>query len=260
MNNKNNKAESKAEFELIYGVNAIYELLLLEPSKVNHLYLEVQRVQPGKKSKITEILTLCEQHKIQVFKLDKNSFMAKFGDLPHQGIAAYFKPKGMLHENELLNVIEDIASPLILILDGVQDPNNLGACIRVSEAAGVDLLIIPKNNSASITPAVRKVASGATESLNIMQVTNIARTMQTLQEHGVWIVGTSLDTTQSLYQVDLTGKIAIIMGGEADGIRQLTAKNCDFLVKLPMKGKIQSLNVATATGICLFEAVRQRIK
>ena len=251
---------NKADFETIYGVNAIYELLALAPNKVLELYVEVQRVEPLKKSKVTDILTICEENKIRVNKLEKPAFLTKFGDLPHQGIAAHFKPKAMLPEGELVAILQKASNPLILILDGVQDPNNLGACIRVSEAAGVDLLIIPKNNSATLTPAVRKVASGATESLNIMTVTNIARTIKVLQDNGVWIVGTSLEATQYLYSVDLKSSIAIVMGGEADGMRSLTAKNCDYLIKLPMNGKIQSLNVASATGICLFEAVRQRLK
>jgi 23S rRNA (guanosine2251-2'-O)-methyltransferase len=247
------------DFDLIYGVNSIYELLLLAPNKIIELYIENQRVDLSKKTKITEILALCEKYSIKITKLDKAQFATKFGEFAHQGIAANFKPKPLVGENDLETIIQQKNNILILILDGVQDPNNLGACIRVSEAAGVDLLIIPKNNSASITPAVRKVASGASESLNIMAVTNISRTIKTLQEHGVWIVGTSLEAEQYIYTVDLAIPIAIVMGGEADGIRSLTAKNCDYLVKLPMCGKIQSLNVATATGICLFEAVRQRL-
>jgi len=252
-------AQSKNDNDLIYGVNSIYELLAFAPHRVIEIYVEAQRTQDNKKTKVIEILTLCEQHKIKVHKLDKLQFNAKFGELSHQGIAANFKPKALIPENDLLNILAQTTNPLILILDGVQDPNNLGACIRVSEAAGVDLLIIPKNNSATITPAVRKVASGATESLNIMSVTNIARTIKTLQDNRIWIVGTSLESSQYIYTVDLAIPIALVMGSEADGIRLLTAKNCDYLVKLPMCGKIQSLNVATATGVCLFEAVRQRL-
>jgi 23S rRNA (guanosine2251-2'-O)-methyltransferase len=145
-----------------------------------------------------------------------------------------------------------------LILDGVTDPHNLGACLRNADAAGVQAIIVPKDNAAQITPTVRKVAVGAVESIPLVQVTNLARTMKHLQQKGVWIIGTAGETDTCLYDVKLTGSLALVMGAEGKGMRRLTREHCDQLVKLPMAGMVSSLNVSVATGICLFEMVRQR--
>jgi 23S rRNA (guanosine2251-2'-O)-methyltransferase len=155
-------------------------------------------------------------------------------------------------------LIERADKPLLLVLDGVTDPHNLGACLRSADAAGVTAVIVPKDNAASITPVVRKVACGAAEVVPFIQVTNLARTLKQLQDARVWIVGTTGEADESLYQQDLKGPIAIVMGAEGAGMRRLTKEHCDFLVKLPMAGSVSSLNVSVATGICLFEAVRQR--
>ena len=149
-------------------------------------------------------------------------------------------------------------APFFLILDGVTDPHNLGACLRNADAAGVQAIIVPKDNAAQITPTVRKVAVGAVESVPLVQVTNLSRTMKQLQQQGVWIVGTAGETDTCLYDVKLSGPMALVMGAEGKGMRRLTRENCDQLVKLPMAGSVSSLNVSVATGICLFEMVRQR--
>ncbi len=148
--------------------------------------------------------------------------------------------------------------PLILVLDGVTDPHNLGACLRTADAAGATAVIVPKDKSATLTPVVRKVACGAAEVIPLVAVTNLARTLEKLQQRGLWVVGTAGEAEQEIYQQDLTGPLVMIMGAEGKGMRRLTREHCDFLVKLPMAGSVSSLNVSVATGVCLFEAVRQR--
>lgn len=161
-------------------------------------------------------------------------------------------------EEDLKGILESAETPFVLILDQVQDPHNLGACLRSANAAGAHAVIAPKNNSVSITETVQRVACGAAEITPFIQVTNLARTMKQLQDAGLWLIGTSDQATQSLYEMDLKGPIGLVLGAEGKGIRRLTAENCDFLVQIPMHGSVECLNVSVATGVCLFEAVRQR--
>jgi 23S rRNA (guanosine2251-2'-O)-methyltransferase len=161
-------------------------------------------------------------------------------------------------EAELAALLEDHPNPLVLVLDCVQDPHNLGACLRTADAAGVTLVVIPKDKSSPITDTVRRVACGGAESVPIVRVTNLARAMERLKELGVWLVGTADEAKRFLYQMDLKGPIGIVMGAEGEGMRRLTAEKCDHLVKIPMNGQVECLNVSVATGVCLFEAVRQR--
>lgn len=163
-----------------------------------------------------------------------------------------------LDESDLEQLVGGKPDPLVLILDCVQDPHNLGAILRSADGAGVDVVVAPKDKSVGITETVRRVAVGAADSVPFVQVTNLARTMKRLQELGVWLVGTSDRGSQLIYDVDLKGPIGIVMGAEGDGLRRLTEEGCDFLVKLPMAGTVECLNVSVATGICLYEAVRQR--
>jgi len=144
------------------------------------------------------------------------------------------------------------------VLDGIQDPHNLGACLRTAEAAGVHLVVICKDRSAPITPVVRRAASGAAETLPIVQATNLARVLRALKEHGIWLAGTSDEAGDSLYATDLTGPMALVMGSEGSGLRRLTSELCDYLVRIPMAGHVESLNVSVATGVCLYEINRQR--
>ncbi|MCM8528777.1 MAG: 23S rRNA (guanosine(2251)-2'-O)-methyltransferase RlmB [Lentisphaeraceae bacterium] len=162
------------------------------------------------------------------------------------------------NEEFLVKLLAEKENPLILVLDCIQDPHNFGACLRSADGAGVDAVIIPKDKSAPVTQAVISVSCGAAENIPIVQVTNLARSLKILQENHVWLVGTTDHATKSLYETDLTGGIAIVMGAEGKGMRRLTEEACDFLVTLPMKGKVECLNVSVATGICLYEAVRQR--
>lgn len=164
----------------------------------------------------------------------------------------------LLEEGDLAALLEEKTAPLVLVLDCIQDPHNLGACLRTADAAGVDAVILPKDKSAPITETVRRVACGAAERVPIVRVTNLARAMEKLKELGVWLVGTADEATQSIYDIDLKGPIGIVMGAEGAGMRRLTSERCDFLTRVPMFGKVECLNVSVATGVCLFEAVRQR--
>jgi len=156
-------------------------------------------------------------------------------------------------------LLPSIPVPFLLILDQVQDPHNFGACLRSADAAGVHAVIVPKNHSVGLTETVRRVACGAAESVPVVQVTNLARAMQRLQKAGLWLVGTDDAGQRTLYDLDLTGPLVLVMGGEGSGVRRLTGENCDFLARIPMRGTVECLNVSVATGVCLFEAVRQRV-
>lgn len=170
----------------------------------------------------------------------------------------YTREVRYLSEAELMLLLAKKQNPFLLILDCVQDPHNLGACLRTADGAGVDAVIVPKDKSVDITDTVRRVACGASESVPFVRVTNLARTMEKLKEMGVWLTGTSDKSEKYLYDVDLTGSVCIVMGAEGDGLRRLTQEKCDFLVQLPMAGEVPCLNVSVATGICLYEVVRQR--
>jgi 23S rRNA (guanosine2251-2'-O)-methyltransferase len=179
----------------------------------------------------------------------------------HQGVVATIEPLDVqvsMSEKELLVFLKARPQPLVLVLDGVTDPHNLGACLRSADAAGVDAVVTPKDNSAELNATARKVASGAADSVPLVRVTNLARTLKSLKELGLWIVGTTGEADTLLYDQDLTLPSVIVVGAEGPGMRRLTTEACDFLVKLPMAGDVSSLNVSVATGVCLFEAVRQR--
>jgi 23S rRNA (guanosine2251-2'-O)-methyltransferase len=186
----------------------------------------------------------------------------------HQGVAARVHSIEQVHSlDELLENLESSqlalpldqrVNPLILVLDGVTDPHNLGACLRVADGAGVHAVIAPKDHAAGINATVAKVASGAAETVPYFMVTNLARTLGELKERNIWIIGTSDTATQTLYQADLTGPVALVLGAEGAGMRQLTSKTCDQLVSIPMRGAVESLNVSVASGVCLYEALRQR--
>ena len=179
----------------------------------------------------------------------------------HQGVVALIKPRqgdAEVTERDLTQFLSGLDCPLILVLDGVTDPHNLGACLRSADAAGVDAVIVPKDNSAELNAVARKVASGAAEVIPLVRVTNLARILRSLKELGIWVVGTTGEADTLVFDQDLSIPTALVMGAEGPGMRRLTTEACDFLVKLPMAGDVSSLNVSVATGICLFEAVRQR--
>ena len=181
------------------------------------------------------------------------------GQQRHQGVIAGFTGSNLATESQLDVILDSISdTPLILVLDGIQDPHNLGACLRTADAAGVHLVVICKDRSSGITPVVRRAASGAAETLVVIQATNLARVLRKLKNRGIWLAGTSDGAADSLYTADLTGPLALVMGSEGSGLRRLTGELCDYLVSIPMAGQVESLNVSVATGVCLYEINRQR--
>lgn len=238
--------------DFVYGIHAVAALVERSPERIDSL----QILEGRSDQRMQKILHVAEQSQMRIVRVGRD-VLDKY-DVKHQGVIALLSNNFEYREADLKQLIERAEKPLLLILDGVTDPHNLGACLRSADAAGVDVVIAPKDNAASLTPVVRKVASGAAEAVPFVQVTNLARTLRDLKEWGVWIVGTAGEADTLIYDQDLSGPIAIAMGAEGSGLRRLTREHCDFLVKLPMAGSVSSLNVSVATGICLFEAVRQR--
>lgn len=245
-----------SQWEKIYGIHAVEALLNHHPKRVKQLSILEGRQDP----KIQHIIELAKKNhaKIQISSRDElNELTAE--DAVHQGVVAEVSPSQVWNEAMLEELLEKLAEPpLLLVLDNITDPHNLGACLRTADAAGVQAVIIPKDKSATLNATVRKVACGAAEVIPLVTVTNLARTLEKLQQRGLWIVGTAGEAEQEIYQQDLTIPTVLVMGAEGKGMRRLTRDHCDYLVKLPMLGSVSSLNVSVATGICLFEAVRQR--
>ena len=240
----------------IYGLHAVKAVLEREPEMVSNIWLENSR----RDDKAKLILQLAHDANVKPERVKREVLNKLVGEnANHQGVVALSKDTPAGNEKTLKQLLEGLDVPaFILILDGVQDPHNLGACLRTADAAGVHAVIAPKDKASGLTSVVRKVACGAAETIPFIQVTNLARTMRDLQQSGIWMVGTSLDTEQNIYQADLTGPLALVLGAEGKGLRRLTSENCDSLVKLPMLGSVQSLNVSVTAGVCLYEAVRQR--
>ncbi|MBT1452252.1 23S rRNA (guanosine(2251)-2'-O)-methyltransferase RlmB [Glaciecola sp. XM2] len=243
-----------AQHEYLYGLHTIAAVLESEPERL----LEIMIAKGRNDDRINQIVSLARKQSIAVQFCQRKTLDDKAKGEQHQGILARAKPAKVLNEADLDRIVEQQTTPFFLVLDGVTDPHNLGACLRNADAAGVHAVIVPKDNSASITPVVRKVAVGAAETIPLIQVTNLSRTLKQLQQAGVWVVGTAGEAQQLIYECKLNGAIAIVMGAEGKGMRRLTRETCDELVKLPMAGTVSSLNVSVASGICLFEVVRQR--
>ena len=244
-----------ANDNLIFGINPIQQLLNNNPEKIIELF--ISNTKDDKRVQI--IIDNAKKNDISIQRVDIKKLDKWVDGQNHQGVVARITATQVLGEASIADFAKNTNNPLFLILDGVQDPHNLGACLRTADAAGVSAVIVPKDNAVGITPIVRKVASGAADTVPLIQVSNLARAMKELQNLGVWIVGTAGDSSQSIYEMDLKGAIAIVLGAEGSGMRQLTAKTCDFLVKIPMHGQVESLNVSVAAGVCLYEAVRQRL-
>lgn len=240
---------------LVFGINPVQQLLDHNPSKIIEIFVSTEKND----KRMQELMVAAKNNTISVQRIDPRKLDKILNGQNHQGVMAKIKATVTLTEDDLAQLFNSVAKPLFLILDGVQDPHNLGACLRTADAAGVTAVIVPKDNAVGITPVVRKVASGAADSVPLVRVSNLARAMQKLQELGVWIVGTDTAGEKTLYATDLTGPIALALGAEGEGLRVLTQKHCDFLVSLPMLGEVESLNVSVAAGICLFESVRQRM-
>ena len=241
--------------EFIYGIHAVKAVLAREPER----FIEAFVLKGRQDDRLMPILNDLQVCGVSIQLMTRKTLDDKAKGANHQGIMARVKPAKLLNEHDLDNIIAQHTAPLLLVLDGVTDPHNLGACLRNADAAGVAAVIVPKDKSANINATVSKVACGAAETVPLIRVTNLARTMRALQEQGVWFVGTAGEATQDIYQAKLTGALAIVMGAEGDGMRRLTRETCDDLIKIPMAGTVSSLNVSVASGVCLFEAVRQRL-
>lgn len=241
----------------LYGVHAVTAALANPHRSVRTLFISQDRAD----TRLHSLLEQAEHAKIRIESLSMHSMNQRFADVRHQGVVALVSALPDFSEPDLVALLEAAKKPsLILILDGVTDPHNLGACLRSADATGVDFVVIPKDKSASITPVVSKVACGAAESIPLVRVTNLVRAMELLKAHGVWIYGAAGEADGSVYQLDCTGTIAIAMGAEGEGLRRLTREHCDGLFSLPMLGSVESLNVSVATGVSLYEVVRQRQK
>ena len=241
--------------ELIYGIHAVSALLERQPER----FLEAWVLKGRDDERLLPLLNQLQQCGVSIQLVTRKTLDDKAEGAIHQGIIARIREGKKYDEQDLWALLEGIEQPFLLILDGVTDPHNLGACLRNADAAGVHALIVPRDKSVSLNGTARKVACGAAETVPFIQVTNLARTLRELQERGVWVVGTAGEADHDLYQSKLTGPLALVMGAEGSGMRRLTRENCDELISIPMAGGVSSLNVSVATGVCLFEAVRQRL-
>ena len=241
--------------EIVFGIHAVTSLLKQDPHRVKTLFVLSGRED----ARLLPLLEEASKLGISVQMTARKRLDDMAGGV-HQGIVADCKPMQAQDETYLDYLLDSTDEPLLLlVLDGVTDPHNLGACLRTAEAAGVQAVIAPKDKSAPLNATVSKVACGAAETVPYIQVTNLARSMQKMQAAGIWITGTAGEAEHTLYEVDLKGSMALVMGAEGKGMRRLTREHCDQLVKIPMLGQISSLNVSVATGVCLFEVVRQRL-
>lgn len=241
--------------QLLIGIHAVTSALKSATADVKWLKIHGD----SKNKRLRAIESRAHGSGIKVNRVKLAELDSLSGQQKHQGVIAGFSGSNIATEgqlNSMLDAIEGI--PLVLVLDGVQDPHNLGACLRTAEAAGVQLVITCKDRSSGITPVVRRAACGAAETLSIIQATNLSRVLKALKNHGIWLAGTSDTATDDLYHTDLTGPLALVMGSEGAGLRHLTSELCDYLVSVPMAGQVESLNVSVATGVCLYEINRQR--
>jgi 23S rRNA (guanosine2251-2'-O)-methyltransferase len=246
-------AESKRN--LVYGLHAVNAVLERAPERVLELWVAL----PREDARLNELRERAQNAGVHVQSVGPEVLAKLVGDVAHQGAAAAVRPLKAWDEHDLFQALSQVAEdPLLLILDGVTDPHNLGACLRTADAAGAHAVLIPRDRAAAVDGVVRKVAAGAAEFVPVASVTNLARALDMLKERGIWVVGTDGEAPQTLYAADLKRPLALVLGAEGSGMRRLTRERCDFLVRIPMAGRVQSLNVSVAAGVALFEARRQR--
>ena len=243
-----------AKLRVIYGFHAVRSALRRSATQFEELYVDAARTDPRSR----ELLEFAKQRDVRVMSVDAARLDGLTGGARHQGVVAN------ILDTPLSGDIDDILDqatepPFLLVLDGVQDPHNLGACLRVADAMGVHAVIAPKDNSVGITAIVSKVASGAAETVPYLMVTNLARSLRDLKDRNIWFIGTDETGEQDLQHADLSGPLGFVMGAEGKGLRRLTRELCDRVVRIPMFGSVESLNVSVATGVCLYEARRQRV-
>jgi 23S rRNA (guanosine2251-2'-O)-methyltransferase len=239
--------------KVLYGFHAVGVRLKTAPDSVIEVHVDATR----RDARMRQFVQRVRDAGIEVVDSDDAHLTRLVGNPRHQGVAARVKPLPQVHSlDDLLDAVQ--GPPLVLALDGVTDPHNLGACLRVADGAGVHAVIAPKDHAVGLNATVAKVASGAAETVPYLMVTNLARSLTELKERSIRVVGLADDAALTLYEADLSGPLALVLGAEGPGMRQLTRKTCDLLVRIPMKGAVESLNVSVAAGICLYEAVRQR--
>ncbi|MCF8167335.1 MAG: 23S rRNA (guanosine(2251)-2'-O)-methyltransferase RlmB [Rhodoferax sp.] len=250
--------------KVLFGFHALGVRIKTAPQSIIELYFEPAR----RDARMRQFLERASEAGVKLVESDGARLSKMSGNHGHQGVAARVQAIALVHSLDAL--LEDLEAanadlppeqrtqPLLLVLDGVTDPHNLGACLRVADGAGAHAVVAPKDHAAGINATVAKVASGAAETVPYFMVTNLARTLNELKERNIWVIGTSDTAPTTLYQSDLKGPVALVLGAEGAGMRQLTAKTCDALVRIPMRGAVESLNVSVASGVCLYEAVRQR--
>ena len=239
--------------KVLFGFHAVGVRLKVAPQSIVEVYFEASR----RDARMRQFIERAKEAGVRLIEADGLRLSKLAGSHGHQGVAALVQPMEVAHSlDDLLDSLQ--APPLLLVLDGVTDPHNLGACLRVADGAGAHAVIAPKDHAAGINATVAKVASGAAETVPYFMVTNLARTLGELKERNIWVIGTAGEAEKSVYQVDLKGPTALVLGAEGPGMRQLTRKTCDELVSIPMKGGVESLNVSVASGVCLYEALRQR--
>jgi len=243
-----------SELQTVFGLHAVSALLEKEPEKIKRLLVLSGR----KDQRLESLLVVARKCGVSIENMERHK-LDKIVTGNHQGVIAECDAIAELEEGDLEELLQALTEkPFLLVLDGVTDPHNLGACLRSADAAGVHAVIAPKDKSAPLNGVARKVACGAAEHVPYIKVTNLARTLRWLKQYGIWLVGAAGETEKTIYENDFKGAVALIMGAEGKGLRRLTKEHCDDLVKIPMAGSVSSLNVSVATGICLFEAVRQR--
>lgn len=247
---------SPSAAKVLFGFHAVGVRLKTAPASVIEVYFESTR----RDARMRQFLERAREAGVRLIEADALRIAKLAGSHGHQGVAARVQPIEQARSlDDLLEQLEPTGEPpLLLVLDGITDPHNLGACLRVADGAGAHAVIAPKDHAAGINATVAKVASGAAETMPYFMVTNLARTLGELKERNIWIIGTSDDAPRTLYQADLKAPVALVLGAEGQGMRQLTRKTCDELVSIPMRGAVESLNVSVASGVCLYEALRQR--
>jgi 23S rRNA (guanosine2251-2'-O)-methyltransferase len=241
--------------ELLYGIHSVDSALTHDPGNILELYIEAD----SQNARLKELSDRARDLGVKPHSRPREALDRMTGGARHQGAVARYRAPPPRSESELPVLVENAGKDaLFLVLDGVTDPHNLGACLRSAEGAGVTAVISPKDKAVGITPTVRTASAGAADRIPFVAVTNLARALKSLKEQGVWLVGLAGDAEQDFYAVDLKGPIAIVMGSEGEGMRRLTRESCDFVARIPLRGSVESLNVSVATGVALFEVLRQR--
>lgn len=248
------RAVTHSTTRVVYGINVVVSLLHKAPQRIREIYIQedigsrrLQRIQPG-----------LDKAGVRLNRVAADRLADLTGTTTHQGVAASVQSAPELTDDQACELLAGLDCPLVLVLDSIEDPRNFGACLRSADAAGADLVVIARSRNVGLTPVVSKTAAGAAEVQPVAAVANLARFMDTLRDLGIWLVGTDDAAEMSVYAADLSQPTGLVLGAEGKGLRRLTRERCDLLVSLPMLGSVESLNVSVATGICLYEAVRQR--